>query len=68
MTNERYWIAINGAACVLSSLPMHNPMTTPTAWQLIGFPTLEEAKRAQRICLKATMDEVQDFLSPCVPM
>jgi hypothetical protein len=67
MTDEKYWIAINGSSCALASMPMCNPMTTPTAWQLIGFPTLEEAKRAQRICLKAPMDEIKKFFATLRP-
>jgi hypothetical protein len=67
MTDERYWIAINGSSCTLSSLPMRNPKATPTPEQMLGFPTLEEAQRAQRICLRAPMDVVCKFLVSLTP-
>jgi hypothetical protein len=68
MTDDtRYWIAINGASCAISSMPMRNPMVTPTPQQMIGFPTLEEAQDAQRICLTASMDEVRRFMKSLRP-
>jgi hypothetical protein len=67
MTDERYWIATNGASCAISSLPMHNPMVTPTPEQMFGFPTWEEAVQAQRICLEAPMDEVRKFFATLAP-
>jgi hypothetical protein len=65
--DERYWIAINGTSCAMSPLPMRNPLLTPTPEQMLGFPTHEEAARAQRICLQAPMDEVQRFLESLRP-
>jgi hypothetical protein len=65
--DERYWIALNGSSCAISPLPMRNPMATPTPYQLIGFPTYEEAQRAQRICLEAPMGEVNKFLAALTP-
>ena len=51
MTTLRYWIALNGASCAMSSMPMRRPEVSPRPWQLIGLPTFEEAREAQRICL-----------------
>jgi hypothetical protein len=65
--DERYWIALNGSSCGMTSLPMAYPKVTPTPEQLLGFPTLEEAARAQQVCLYAPMDEVQRFLESLRP-
>jgi hypothetical protein len=67
MNDEKYWIAINGAACALASLPMRDPKTTPTAQQMLGFLTLEEAKHAQHLCLYAPMDAVREFFESLRP-
>ena len=67
MTNERYWIAINGPTCVISTLPLCNPKVTPTPEQLLGFTTWEDAKHAQHVCLTAEMDEVERFLESLRP-
>ena len=64
---DRYWIALNGPSCAMSSIPMCNPLLTPTPEQMLGFPTHEEAKRAQRICLEAPMKEVRKFLAGLAP-
>jgi len=58
---ERYWIAINGASCALCAIPLRAPLVTPTPEQLFGFPTLEEAKEAQRTCLMAPIEKVNRF-------
>jgi hypothetical protein len=42
-------------------------MLTPTPEQLIGFPTLEEAQRAQRICLRASINAVRRFMESLRP-
>lgn len=63
----KYWIAINGASCAIASLPMNNPRVTPTPQQLLGFPTLKEARHAQKVCLTAPMDEVIRFLRSLAP-
>jgi len=34
-------------------VPLREPLVTPTPEQLFGFPTLEEAEEAQRICMTA---------------
>jgi hypothetical protein len=67
MTDERYWIAINGSSCALSPLPMRNPKASPTPEQLIGFPTLEEAQFAQNLCLHAPMKKVRRFFANLAP-
>jgi len=67
MTLDRYWIAINGASCAYSSIPMRDPKVTPTPQRLIGFPTLDEAVEAQLICLTAPLDEVRRFVESLRP-
>jgi hypothetical protein len=61
-SEARYWIAINGSSCAISSFPLRNPMVTPTPEQLFGFPTLEEAQEAQRICLYAPIEQANAFI------
>jgi len=51
--DTRYWIAINGDSCALCSIPLREPLVTPTPEKLFGFPTLKEAEEAQRICMTA---------------
>jgi hypothetical protein len=67
MSEARYWIAINGASCAMASFPMKSPTVKPTPQQLLGFPTLEEAQRAQRICLTEPMKKVRRFLESLAP-
>ena len=62
MSDERYWIAINGASCALTAFPMRHPLVIPTPEQLLGFPTLDEARKAQQVCLNAPMPEVKRFM------
>jgi hypothetical protein len=64
---ERYWVAINGASCTISERPMRKPIVKPTPQQLLGFPTYEEAKHAQNVCLTAPMPEVRRFLESIAP-
>jgi hypothetical protein len=59
--DERYWIAINGPTCAMTSLPLRKPQVTTTPQQLVGFPTWEEAEHAQSVCLNAPMAEVASF-------
>ncbi len=54
-----YWIAINGSSCACSSIPFVRPTVTPTPEVLIGFPNVEEAKDAQKLCLKAPIGQVK---------
>ena len=63
----RYWIAINGSSCALFPIPLRNPVTTPTAQQLFGFPTLKEAQKAQHICLNAPIPEAKAFFDSLRP-
>jgi hypothetical protein len=65
--DERYWIPLNGSSCALSALPLQNPMLTPTREWLLGFPTLEEAQRAQSICLRASIEAVRRFMEGLRP-
>jgi hypothetical protein len=67
MMGERYWIAINGSSCALSSIPWRNPVTVPAAQQMFGFPTFEEAREAQRTCLHEPIDDVQAYLQGLLP-
>jgi hypothetical protein len=63
----RYWIPINGSSCALSAIPWVNPTVTPTPQQLFGFLTLEEARKAQHICLTAPIPEVKAFFDRLRP-
>jgi hypothetical protein len=58
---KRYWIAINGPSCAISSIPFSNPITSPVAYQYIGFRTYAEARQAQKICLHGTEAEMESF-------
>jgi hypothetical protein len=60
-SEERYWIAINGASYAISSFPLRNPMVTPTPELLIGFPTLEEAQEALDVCLHSPIAQRDVF-------
>ena len=62
MTEQRYWIAINGANCAMSPLPLCQPLVTPIPEQLLGFPTWKEAYEAQQVCLHAPTQKVRRFL------
>jgi hypothetical protein len=64
---KRYWIALNGTSCAMSSIPMRRPDVSPRPYQLIGFPTWEEARDAQRICLETSISEVEAFMQSLVP-
>jgi hypothetical protein len=63
----KYWIALNGSSCAISSLPLRQPHVTPTPVELVGFPTFEEAYDAQQICLHAPIEEVRRFLRGLIP-
>jgi hypothetical protein len=60
--DKRYWIAINGPSCAICSMPLKEPLVTPTPEEMFGFLTLEEAERAQRICLMAPIKKVERFM------
>ena len=59
---HRYWIAVNGSSCATSSMPMRDPMVVPTPEQMWGFPTFQEAQKAQQIVIAAPMPDVIAFL------
>ena len=67
MTTLRYWIALNGSSCAMSSMPMRRPEVSPRPWQLIGFLTLEEAREAQRVCLNEPIPVVRQFMEGLLP-
>jgi hypothetical protein len=67
MQRLRYWIALNGSSCALSSLPMRNPTISPKPYQLVGFPTWEEAREAQRVCLEEPLPVVERFMAGLIP-
>jgi hypothetical protein len=59
--HDRYWIAINGQSCAFFGLPLNSPIVSPVPERLIGFPTREEARRAQAICLNEPIGRVRQF-------
>ncbi len=65
-TQQRYWIAINGATCAMSSFPFTHPTVIPpaTADRLSDH---REATAAQQLCLEAPIPEVEDFLISLAP-
>lgn len=62
-SGPRYWIAINGPTCAMASWAMERPVCVPTPEQLIGFPTPEEARAAQQVCLRSSTAEVREFMA-----
>ena len=46
---------------------MRNATTIPIAEQMFGFPTLEEAKEARRICLHEPIRRVEEFFDSLRP-
>src|SRR5262245_28898099 len=62
-----YWIAINGSGCALSRVRWRNPATRPRSQQMFGFPTLQEAQEAQKICLTAPVEKVEEFFESLRP-
>lgn len=55
----RYWIAINGSSCAMSSIPWEYPSVNPVPHILIGFPAFREAEEAQRFCLTAPVADLR---------
>lgn len=56
-----YWIAVNGASCAASAIPLREPFRViPTPEILVGFPTAKEAKQNQRCLLEAAFAEVRE--------
>jgi len=62
LDEPRYWIAINGASCTRTCLPLRHPHVSPTPERLFGFRTEEEACEAQRICLKEPLATVRQWM------
>jgi len=59
-----WWIAINGASCAASSLPLPATLEVfPTPEQLLGFGTREEQLSAQDLLLTAPISKVRRFLN-----
>jgi hypothetical protein len=67
MENDRYWIALNGPSCAMFSVPLNSPVVSPIPEHLIGFPTMEEARQAQQICLNEPIDKVAQFFASLRP-
>jgi hypothetical protein len=66
-SNLYYWIAINGPSCARAGFPMRSPSTHPVAQQLLGFPSEQESREAQEICLSAPMKLVRAYLKSLAP-
>jgi hypothetical protein len=62
ISNLHYWIALNGSSCAMASFPMRDPQVSPVPQQLFGFPTYEEAKQAQKLCLTAPIKDVNEYI------
>lgn len=60
--HERFWIAINGDSCALCSIPLRNPLVTPTPEHLFGFETLEEAQEAREINLTGSARQIKQLV------
>lgn len=64
MSNDRYWIAINGASVAAHLLsPLKRPRVTPIPELLIGFSSAEEAAKAQQTLLTAPVQVMRNYLS-----
>lgn len=58
-----YWLAINGASCAMSSIPMPaTVMVTPRPQMLVGFLTHGEAKTAQHSMLTDSIAKCRKLL------
>jgi hypothetical protein len=53
----KYWIAINGPSVALCSVAMDEVHCRPTPEQMFGFPTLQEAREAQKLLLDSPIPE-----------
>jgi hypothetical protein len=61
---QRWWIAINGSSCAMCGLPFNEPpQVIPRPQGLIGFPTYQQARKAQELCLKAPIPKVERKIS-----
>ena len=63
-----YWIAINGASCSASEVPMPKSVhVSPIPEQLLGYRSREEQLVAQRFFLTAPIKDVDDFMKNEMP-
>lgn len=63
-----WWLAINGATCAASFLPLpETVVVSPTPQQLVGFKTREAQKAAQKKLLTAPMPEVCRYMREVLP-
>ncbi len=61
--NHLYWLAINGASCAMSNMPMPATVTvTPRPQMLVGFLTHADAKTAQHCMLTAPITKCRRLL------
>ena len=64
MPSGHYYIAINGSSCAMFPIALREPfIVKPKPHILIGFPTLEEAKAAQAICLQSPIAMVDEQIA-----
>ena len=63
-----YWIAINGASCSASEVPMPKSVqVSPVPVQLFGYRSRESQLDAQRFFLTAPIKDVQEFMKNEMP-
>jgi hypothetical protein len=70
MKNEwYYWLAVNKASVACSPAPGRRGCVgvIPTPEQLLGFPTLEEARDVQRFLLTAPIALVERYMTEELP-
>ena len=60
---EYFWVAANQSAVPMFSIPssFHQLQVSPVPEQLFGFPTLEEAREAQRVLLNEPMSAIRQM-------
>lgn len=59
-----WYIAINGSSCALAPFALFWPFEVePVPQQMIGFPTLAQAHKAQKTCLSEPIDVVKKAFS-----
>ena len=58
-----FWIAVNGCSCAMFPAPLRFPFVVrPIPQYVIGFETVEEALRAQEMCLEYSMDALRPVI------
>src|SRR5437868_4028869 len=69
MSDDYYWIAINGRTCAASAIPMRNDgfRVSPTPEQLVGFPTRREQLQAQEYLLTKPIKKVNRYMQSLGP-